>query len=322
MSTGADEAEIIALINSNRIAVWTQDYELYQSCFVHAPYTTRWNASRRSGIFVREGWDEISTRVQHLFANEPQLRIPANGYDATIEKLVLRIAGDFAWARFEQRYPGIPSAIHDRAYTHEIRVFERHDGRWKIAFLGYLDDEAGPDDRIFIQVDPEGRVIWRGAAATTAIDADDDLAIRNGHLHIRDRATDKRLHAAIRWAAERDKALVPARGALPVVLEGGEGVAAKVWWVIADGDKIWFSIGDPSLNETRLAAAAAIYGLSPAQQHVAKFIADGLTLAEIAARTGVTTNTARTHLDRIYDKIGVRTQPALVRVLLTASAPV
>ena len=37
-----DRAEIIALIHANRIAIWTQDYELYQQCFVHEPYTTRW----------------------------------------------------------------------------------------------------------------------------------------------------------------------------------------------------------------------------------------------------------------------------------------
>jgi DNA-binding CsgD family transcriptional regulator len=37
---------------------------------------------------------------------------------------------------------------------------------------------------------------------------------------------------------------------------------------------------------------------------------------------GITANTARTHLDRIFDKTGVRTQPALVRALLSVAAPV
>jgi DNA-binding CsgD family transcriptional regulator len=43
---------------------------------------------------------------------------------------------------------------------------------------------------------------------------------------------------------------------------------------------------------------------------------------EIAAMLGITANTARTHLDRIYDKTGVRTQPALVRALFSVAAPV
>jgi DNA-binding CsgD family transcriptional regulator len=33
-------------------------------------------------------------------------------------------------------------------------------------------------------------------------------------------------------------------------------------------------------------------------------------------------STARTHLERIFDKTGVRSQPALVRLLLLAAAPV
>lgn len=317
----ADEAEIVELIHRNRISIWTHDYATYQSCFVHAPYTTRWNASRRTGIFVREGWEEISIRVQHMMANSPELLIPANAHEAKVENLVLRVSGDFAWARFEQRYPGVPSSIHNRAFTHEVRIFERHEGRWKIAFLGYLDDEPGPDDRVFLELDPAGQIAWQSAAAAAILADEPDLTIRAGRLHIRDSRADQRLKAAVGWAAEHDKAFLPPRGAVPVVLEGGEGVAAKVWWVIADGGKIWFSLGDPSLNDRRLAAAAAVYGLSAAQQKVARLVAEGLTLGEIAARLKITANTARTHLNRVYDKTGVRTQPALVRVLLTASAP-
>jgi DNA-binding CsgD family transcriptional regulator len=256
-----------------------------------------------------------------MFETEPHMKIPANAYDTTVENLVLRIDGNFAWARFNQRYPGIPSRVHNRAYTREVRIFERHGGRWKIAFLGYLDDEPGPDDRIFIQLDPTGRVIWQGQAAAGILAADGDLTIRSGHLHVRDTAVDRRLQAAIRWAAEHDKTFLPTRGTVPIVLAGGHGVPAKVWWVIADGDKIWFSLGDPRLNDTRLAAAAAIYGLSPAQQQVARLIVEGLSVGEIGERLGVSITTARTHLNRVFDKTGVRTQPALVRVLLSTAAP-
>jgi DNA-binding CsgD family transcriptional regulator len=322
MPASADEAELLELIHRNRIAVWMQDYELYQSCFVHAPYATRWNASRRTGIFVRESWDEISDRLRIMFATEPQMKIPANAYETTVENLVLRVDGDIAWARFNQRYPGIPSRVHNRAYSREIRIFERHDGRWKIAFLGYLDDEPGPDDRVFIELDPTGRIIWQGQAAARIVADDRDFTVRGGHLHLRDTAADRRLQAAIRWAAERDKSFLPGRGAVPIVLEGGQGVPAKVWWVIADGDKIWFSLGDPRLNDARLAAASAIYGLSPAQQKVAGLIVEGLSLGEIGDRLGISITTTRTHLTRVFDKTGVRTQPALVRVLLSTAAPV
>ena len=36
---------------------------------VHAPYATRWNASRHAGIFVRQGWDELADRVRTSMAH-------------------------------------------------------------------------------------------------------------------------------------------------------------------------------------------------------------------------------------------------------------
>ena len=50
-------------------------------------------------------------------------------------------------------------------------------------------------------------------------------------------------------------------------------------------------------------------------------VVSGLPLTEAAKLAGVRTSTARTQLQRVFDKLGVRTQPALVRMLLTASAP-
>ena len=84
---------------------------------------------------------------------------------------------------------------------------------------------------------------------------------------------------------------------------------------------ILFTLAAQQLDAGRLALAAAVYDLSPAQQRLATLVVEGLALTEIAERMGVTQNTARTHLKRIFDKVGVRSQSALVRVLLTAIAP-
>jgi hypothetical protein len=140
----AHEAEILDLIHRNRIAVWMQDYEAYSECFVHAPYTTRWNASHINGIFIRAGRDDISKRVREMFAAMPGLKIEANAHQTTVENLMLRVHGEVAWALFDQRYPGVvtPFNIISRGLTHEMRVFEKHGGSWKIAFLGYLDEDA------------------------------------------------------------------------------------------------------------------------------------------------------------------------------------
>ena len=82
------------------------------------------------------------------------------------------------------------------------------------------------------------------------------------------------------------------------------------------------SFDDGHQTDQRLAAAAVVYGLSPGQLRLAKLVVDGHDLADAARELGISVNTARTHLQRIFDKTGVRSQPALVRVLLSAGAPV
>jgi DNA-binding CsgD family transcriptional regulator len=318
-----DEEEILALINANRIAVWIHDFDAYEKCFVHADYITRWNASRYSGIHQRQGWTEISERIRNLFA-DPHYLSPANAYDTKVANLRLRIHGDIAWATFDQLYPEAYENLGPRmgGISREVRVFERHDGKWLIAFWGVMDNSVGGPDAAVIYLERDATVIWSSSAATALLETDDDLVIRNGKLRIRDARSNESLQAAIAWAADRDNALLSFRGALPIIHDAGDGLPMRVWWVIAGDGTIVFTMSSSDFNEQRLDAAAAVFGLSPAQKQLAAHIANGKSLPEIGELMGITANTARTHLDRIYEKVGVRTQPALVRVLLSTASPV
>lgn len=326
-----DEAEILAVIHANRIAVWTHNFEAYQECFVHAPYTARWNASPISGIHVREGWDDIADKVQKMFDAYKGNTSLANAYETEVVDLRIRVDGDMAWATFRQKYPAATApagtsptmAWHHagKSPSHEVRVFERHDGRWRIAFLGYLDPDTARSNSAVLRLGSDGTIEWQSESALAALVVDDDLMVRGGRLRVRDAKTDARLQAAIRWAAALSTPLVPSRGALPIVMQAGEGIPAKVWWIIAESGRILFLLGEPGQDEHRIDAAAIVYGLSPAQKQIAAQIVAGRSLAQIAQAMGITANTARTHLDRVFDKTGVRTQSALVGVLLSAAAP-
>lgn len=322
--TDADRQAIIELIHRNRIALWTNDYELYASCFVHEEYISRWQATHIFGIHVRSGWQAISARVREtieVMGSGHELS-RANAYDTIIENLMLRIDGNLAWATFNQRFPNPQKVIPGRGYTHEVRVLEKHDGAWKIVFLGYLEEDLVRDDNPMLQVDGDAKVLHQTSAATRALESDDDLVIRNGRLRARDSRTNERLQSAIQWAAGLDRGYLLSKASLAIVHDPGEGAPARVWWVIAESGKIWFAMGDTGMTEARLSAAAVTFGLSPVQLDVAKLIAEGRCLTQIAEQLGITANTARTHLDRIFDKTGVRTQPALVRMLLTSVSPI
>ena len=78
---------------------------------------------------------------------------------------------------------------------------------------------------------------------------------------------------------------------------------------------------DTGTSYRRLQNAILVYRLSPAQTRLAQKIADGHDLAAAAEQLGVTVNTARTHLYRMFEKTGVHSQPALVKALLSVAAP-
>jgi DNA-binding CsgD family transcriptional regulator len=313
----SDRAAIIELIHRNRIGIWTNNFELWDSCFVHADYTARWGWWQAGGVFARRGWDEIARRAH----DSPPPRIDAYAYDTKVLNLSLQIGNDMAWATYDQQYPeGAGQYGGGTGLVREARIFEKHDGEWKIAFLGMMS--GAPGGARIVQLDAANRIMFRSNAAAEAMAADDNIVVRNGALHFRDRRADRRLREAVTWAAALDSGHMSTHGALPVLVEAGEGLATGIYWVIADGGVVLFSFGDPEVSDRRLDVAARIYGLSSAQRTLAGLVAEGLTLAEIAGRMGITANTARTHLNRVFDKTGVRTQPALVRVLLSALSPV
>ena len=84
---------------------------------------------------------------------------------------------------------------------------------------------------------------------------------------------------------------------------------------------IYLMPGDPGRDLQRLDAAAAVYGLSTAQRLVAGYLVEGMPAPEIAKAMGVRPATVRTHVERMFVKTGVHNQTALVRVLLSAAAP-
>ena len=68
---------------------------------------------------------------------------------------------------------------------------------------------------------------------------------------------------------------------------------------------------EPMAGADPVAILARRYGLTPRETELAVHLGDGLTLPEIADALDIRLTTARTHLTRIFDKTGTRTQLAL-----------
>jgi DNA-binding CsgD family transcriptional regulator len=320
VDSAADKAAILELLHRNRFAIWTHDYELWASCFVQEPYLVRWGWWSGGGAFMRRGWDVISDRVRR---DGMPPRNDANASDTQVLDLAIELRGDVAWATFLQHYPEYDfNGYVGPGLTHELRILERHEGKWKIALLGFIDSNAEHAGGLAMRLSTESEVLWQSPGFGALLADNDDIVVRNGRLSFRNSRANRQLQEALRWAAQQDAGYMPRQGSVPIVIEAGEGIASRVYWLTTHTGMIFFSIAsNPELDRSHLAQAALTFGLSPAQTKLAALVAEGLSLVEIAGQMGITQNTARTHLNRVFDKVGVRTQPALVRVLLLAAAP-
>ena len=65
-----------------------------------------------------------------------------------------------------------------------------------------------------------------------------------------------------------------------------------------------------------------LYGFTPAEARLARLLAQGRRPEQAAAELGVSLNTVRTHLKRIFGKAGTDRQADLVRTILTSAAAI
>jgi DNA-binding CsgD family transcriptional regulator len=72
-----------------------------------------------------------------------------------------------------------------------------------------------------------------------------------------------------------------------------------------------------SISEATL---CALHGLTQTEARIAARLVDGGLVSAIAVDIGVSRNTVRTHLKRVFGKLGVRSQAALIRVVLSGPA--
>ena len=89
--------------------------------------------------------------------------------------------------------------------------------------------------------------------------------------------------------------------------------------MVQDGE-VFVALDSPARIGRRLQLANVVYGLSDAQLRAGARDGGWACLPAAAQKLGISPNTARTHLNRIFEKTGVSNQAALVRCLLTVGA--
>jgi DNA-binding CsgD family transcriptional regulator len=153
----------------------------------------------------------------------------------------------------------------------------------------------------------------------------DGLRAVSGRLHVacpqcrRQLATEVARHSASSPAARGDRLVgVPRASIGPAYVLRVLPSAPATGFGAARHGNASIIISDP-LRGGRVPDGTIVkraYGLTAAESAVAALIPFGLSKRKVAAQLGVSENTVKTHLKAVYDKLGVRSQAELVRVLM------
>lgn len=147
------------------------------------------------------------------------------------------------------------------------------------------------------------------------------LTQRNGLLCAGTPEATRTLHDAI---ARQDRARIPvilwfgtpsARQLATVTVRSAETAAATAYGAAHPVVVVTIRRATPARLPSAETLQAA-FALTPAEARLAREVLKGDGVSACARRLGVTANTARTHLNRVFDKTGTKRQAELVRLLL------
>lgn len=221
----------------------------------------------------------------------------------------------------------------DAATARAVGVLARHIGRARRLQLdldGALERAAVAQrqlDRLpcgLVLLDAQGRVAELNKAASSMLAAGDGLSLHGRQITLADPDSQKKFTAACRAAS---KGLLDGVGGVVSVPRpsGQADYVVSVARCVAELSRhlgaratVVITIAD-SARGTGLAPATLrhLWDLTAAEAQLALALAEGVTLENIAARSGISLHTARVHLKRILHKSKTHRQSELVRLILT-----
>ncbi|MBT8415469.1 MAG: LuxR family transcriptional regulator [Boseongicola sp.] len=320
VSTLGDAAEkdaIIAAINTETQTFADANFEAWAACWVQDERVKNVCVSS-IGQSVISGWQNVQAEMKHALVHGGgcgMVRFRQTNFEVTIDRQT-------AWVTFDQWAEDKDGGTWD---SFETRILERVKGDWKIAFIMFLEKHYDRIARNGVCVDDKGHLVWATPETLDTLKHHPHLTVSAGRIRARQRSWDRTLQTALGQASRYHGFFEQWRFTqengrpfhYPVVLgESDEGRVVVVHVSVRDNSTFLLFDGDGSLDR-RLAVAQAVFGLSDGQLKVARHIADGVGVKGAADALGISVNTARTHLARLYAKTGVNSQTALVRLLLS-----
>jgi DNA-binding CsgD family transcriptional regulator len=179
-------------------------------------------------------------------------------------------------------------------------------------------------------VEASGRLVHANAAGQVMLNEADILRMSSGRLTTGDRHAARMLADTFASAGDGDTAIGAKGIAMPLVARDGEPYVAHVL-PLTSGDRRRADAGHAAvaalfvhkvaLGAHATEAIAKAYKLTPSELRVLLAVVEVGGVREVAEALGVAETTIKTHLGRLYQKIGARRQADLVKVVAGFSNP-
>lgn len=312
----AEERACVMAVIEEETAAWARgDYDGWAACWVKAAHAQHIIARPSVGARIMYGFDEIAAYFRpHITARKNS---PA---EVRRENWQINIAREMAWATFEQFIPLEVDVDGAPGRHNQMRVLEKVAGQWKIAAIFQIPNRIGYYASPWVRVDRNARILQVGSGTDEVLRTHPALRRVGERLCTRNAADDRKLRDALEEAHDlvRKRRGRPPR---PLVLSHEDQQSISLAWVTNADMMIVVLLGDESLLTTSMARAGQVYGLSPTQVRVATALAQGKDTSRIARDMGVQPNTVRTHIRRMFERLEVNSQTAVVRALMTVDPP-
>jgi DNA-binding CsgD family transcriptional regulator len=239
-----------------------------------------------------------------------------------------RVAGGIAITRPRSRGPFLESDVDflRTVVPHLRRAFQIHR---RIAGAELKRSAlAGAIDRLaigVILVDRDGRLLLVNRAAESILASNDGLRAHSGTLSAIHPGESALLRALVHAATAEGVGLA-CGGALSISRPSLRRPVSILVAPLRLEDDVFLRhespvaalfVSDPEQGiETAPELLSRLYGLTAAEARLATLLVAGQKLADAADRLGVTVQTARTQLKRIFQKTDVRGQSELIRLLV------
>lgn len=314
----AENSEIMDLLARETDMFVRQDFDGWAACWVQDARAREVCVSSSLGATVLEGWETLSRYMQNVMESGATCDI------SNIQRLNVNVtlSGNIAHVVYDETSQHANGRIEN---TFETRVLERTDGAWRILYASFVLRGHQQIDASRLAVDAKGEILCAPDEALKKLESHKGLQISGNRLRAKRPSWDKTLQAGLKCAAEqhgyfqhyRYMAESGKNFRLPVVLgETDEGSVVVCILFVRDGLTFVETKHDGDVD-ARLTVARTIFGLSEGQMSLAHRIVQGDNLIAASEELGISKNTVRTHLSRIYEKTGVNSQTALVRTLLS-----